>query len=276
MLQESAIGELRAPVSVPEWIPLPSRKRNNAYSRRLRTIIMELIQKRCESGESQGDLLDMLLVARDEKSGHGMTDEPICDEVITIFLAGYDTTSLALSWTFFNLIHNPTVEAKLHYELDTVLDRRQPTLEDLRNLPYTEMVFKETSRHQPSAYFQTRYVYSDVKLGDMLVPKGSTVMFSSYATHHRDDLWDEPFVYRPERFADNAEADWHPFKYFPFSHGPHVCIGKRFAMMEGVLVLATIARQATIRLADPNYVVKPVPRITFQMSDFPITVIPRR
>lgn len=100
-------------------------------------------------------------------------------------------------------------------------------------------------------------------------------MFSAYATHHRNDLWDEPFVYRPERFADNAEADWHPFKYFPFSHGPHVCIGKRFAMMEGVLVLATIARRAMIRLADPNHIVKPAPRITLQMSEFPITVTPR-
>ncbi len=274
-LQEGAIGELRSPITLPEWLPVPSRSRNNARSQTLRGIIMELVQARRTSGISKPDLLGMLLSAHDEETGATMTDEQICDEVITIFLAGYDTTALTLSWTFYHLINNPSVEVKLHQELDTVLGGRRPTVDDIRNLPYTEMVIKETLRHTPPAYFQTRHTYADVELGGVKIPQDSAIMFSAYATHHRADLWEEPFAYRPERFADNAEADWHKFKYFPFSYGPHICIGNRFAMMEGVLALATIAQQINIRLADPSHIVKSMPRITLQMSEFPVKVTAR-
>lgn len=274
-LQEGAISELRSPISLPEWFPLPSRRRNQERSQTLRQIIMEIINKRRESGESTGDLLDMLLNARDEETGRGMSDEQICDEVITIFLAGYDTTSLSLSWTFNHLRQNPDVERKLHEEVDSVLNGRRPTLEDLRRLPYTEMIVKETLREKPAAYFQTRYAYADAELAGVHIPKGSNIMLSSYATHHREDLWDEPYAYRPERFANNAEAGWHKFKYFPFGRGSHICIGNRFAMMEEVLVLATLAQRVKIRLADPNHVVKPEPRITLQMNRFPVHFVPR-
>jgi len=271
-LQEGAINELQFPLDLPEWFPLPSRVENNKRSQKLRDIIMDIIHARRASNERQDDLLDMLLDARDEETGEGMSDEQVCDEVITIFLAGYDTTALTLLWAFYNLVHNPQVEQKFYDEVDSVLGKRRATLEDLRRLPYTEMIIKETLRLYPPAYFQSRHVYEDTELGGVSIPRHSSVVLSSYATHRRPDLWEDAEAFRPERFADNAEASWHKFKYFPFSHGPHICIGNRFAMMEGVLALATLAQHRQIRLADPSFEIVPQPRVTLQVDEFPVEV----
>lgn len=274
-LQVGAVAELQSLVRLPEWVSTPARQINARRSATLRQIIQEAVDERRASGESHSDLLDMLLAARDEDTGEAMNDTQIVDEVITIYLAGYDTTALTLTWTLYLLTQYPAVLATLQAEVDAVLGDRLPGLSDLPQLRYTEMVVKETLRHYPAAYFSSRMAYADVVLGDYLIPEGSTVMSSIYGTHHRADLWDAPFEYRPERFADNAEAHWHKAQFMPFSIGPHVCIGNRFAMMEAVLVLATLVRRGRFELAEPGFKLTPEPRITLSCGPLPMRVAPR-
>lgn len=271
-LQHNAIAEIRSFVSLPEWVRTPRRTELAQYSAQLRAIVMGVIRKRRQEGVQHHDLLDMLIAARDEDTGEGMSDEQICDEVITIYLAGYDTTALTLTWTFYLLAQHPEVLEKLRAELNTVLDngRRLPTLADLPQLTYAEMVIKETMRVRPPAYINTRKAIEDVEIAGYTIPAGSMVLSSIYGIHHRDDLWGDPDTYRPERFADNAEAEWHKVQYMPFSTGPHVCIGNRFAMMEAVLVLATLVSRMTFALADPDFVLEPIPLITLNCGELPM------
>lgn len=278
VLQQKAVEEIRAFVNLPEWLRTPRRAELAQYSAQLRDIVMTAIAVRRQDGGGQGDLLDMLMEARDEDTGEGMTDEQICDEVITIYLAGYDTTSLTLTWTLYLLAKNPDVMRNLRTEVDAVLDggQRLPTLEDLHQLTYTEMVIKETMRMRPAVYVNTRVAIEDVEIAGYTIPTDSLVLSSIYGIHHREDLWGDPENYRPERFADNAEANWHKMQYIPFSTGPHVCIGNRFAMMEAVLVLATLISRADFELEHTDFILEPIPLITLNCGALPMRVTPRQ
>jgi cytochrome P450 len=223
-------------------------------------LIQKFIDDRRATGEDKGDLLSMLLLARDEDDGQSgvasqMTDKQVRDEAMTLFGAGHETTAVALTWTWYLLSQHPEVEAKLHEELDTVLGGRQPTLEDLQRLPYTEMIVKEAMRMYPPAFGTTREVIADGEIGGYPTKKGQTVYINIYGVHRDARFFPEPDRFDPERFSPENEKQMHKYAYLPFGGGPRVCIGNAFAMMEARLILATVAQQYRLRLAPGHQVV---------------------
>lgn len=234
-----------------EWlekIPLPMTRRFVAGRKRLEDTIYRIISERRASGEDTGDLLSMLLAARDEEGdGSGMSDTQIRDEAMTLFLAGYETTANALSWTFYLLAQHPEVEARMHDELDAVADAELGA-ESLARLPYTRMVLSESMRLYPPAYAIGRRALGDYTVGEFHVPANSLVVLSPYITH-RDARWyKDPERFDPDRWLPEHVAARPKFSYFPFGAGPRICIGEPFAWMEGVLLLAAIGRRWRLRL----------------------------
>jgi len=190
-----------------------------------------------------------------------MTDRQARDEVVTLFLAGHETTANTLNWTWTLLAQHPAIEARLHAELDTVLAGRAPTLADLPHLRYTEMVIKESLRLYPPAWAYSREAAAAVALGERRVPQGSVVVLMVYFTHHDPRWWPEPERFDPERFSPEREAEIPRYAYLPFGAGPRVCIGNSFALMEARLLLATLASRYPPTLA-PGQRVEPEPLIT--------------
>ena len=214
----------------------------------------------------RGDLLSMLMLARDEE-GAGLTIQGLHDELITIFVAGHETTSNALAWTWYALSLNPAVEAALHAELDRLLGGHAPTLHDLPNLPYTAQVFKETLRLYPSAWaLSGRMADPDTTLGGYAVAKNTIVFASPYVMHRQARFYPDPDRYDPDRFTPEREAALPKYAWFPFGGGPHVCIGNSFATMEGQLLLAAIAQRYRFELMpEPPVIANPL--ITLGMKD---------
>jgi cytochrome P450 len=199
-------------------------------------------------GNNAKDLLTLLLTARDDE-GNSMSDQQLRDEVITLLLAGHETTALNLSWSWYLLAQNPDVEQKLHAELDAVLGTRPPTVSDLPKLPYTDRVIRETLRLYPPAWRVLRQTEEPFQVGNYLLPAGSNIVLSQWVTQ-RDARWfTEPERFNPDRWNEETAAKLPRFAYFPFGGGPRVCIGAGFAMMEAILLLATIAQRYRIRLA---------------------------
>jgi len=200
-----------------------------------------------------GDVLSMLIAARDEEgkgARSGLSSSELRDEVLTIFLAGFETVANALSWTWLLLGQNPAAEARLHAELDTVLLGRLPTLDDLPRLPYTEMVVAESMRLYPPAWAMGRQATEAVEIGPYRLPKGTFVFFSQYIVQRSAKYFPDPLTFRPERFTAEAKAQRPKFAYFPFGGGGRQCIGESFAWMEAVLVLATLAQRWRLRLVE--------------------------
>jgi len=250
---------------IPAWVPTPLEMKTRRALRDIDEIIYGLIRERRAAVGERGDLLSMLLSARDD-DGDGMTDEQIRDELVTLFLAGHETTANSLNWAWYLLAQHPEVEAKLHDEIDTVLAERAPSLGDLKQLPYTEMVIKEVMRLYPVVFALGRQAIEDVEIGDYLVPKGSSVGVFPFVTH-RDPRWwgDDADQFKPERFAPEREAQLKKHAYIPFSTGPRICIGNGFAMMEAHLMLATIAQRWQLDLR-PSQKVEPEPLITLRLK----------
>jgi len=214
------------------------------------------------------DLLSMLLEARDEESGESMTDRQLRDELVTLFLAGHETTAISLTWTFHLLAQHPAAEAKLHDEVDEALGtgftaRAAPAFEDLERLPYARMVAEEALRLYPPAYVFSRRAAADDQLGPFHMPAGVHIVISPYALHRRPDYWPEPDAFRPERFAPDAPAERPKHAYLPFGGGPRICIGNSFAMMEHAIVLAAAVRRWRLE-AIPGREVRTEPRITLR------------
>jgi len=236
---------------------------------RLDAIIYRMIADRRASGRDHGDLLSMLLAAQDEDDGGAMTDTQVRDEAMTIFLAGHETTANALMWTWYLLSGAPEVEAKLHAEVDGVLQGRLPAMGDLASLHYVERIVSEAMRLYPPAWVVTRRVLEDDVLVGAPVPAGSLVILSTYALHRNPRVWAQPDRFDPERFGAQARAatgrtDGGRLGYLPFGAGPRMCIGRDFALVEGVLMLAAMAgrfrlerpRGAVVR-PDPSVIIRP-------------------
>lgn len=245
-----------------EKLPLPAVRRFKRARKRLDETIYRLIADRRASGSDAGDLLSMLLLAQDEEGSGGMTDEQVRDEALTLFLAGHETTADALTWAWYLLSQNPQAEAVFHAELDRVLAGRLPSFDDLPQLRYTESVFAEALRLYPPAWGIGRRALEDYPVGDFLIPARSVVLMSPYAAH-RDPRWfSDPLAFRPERWlADDPARP--KFAYFPFGGGARVCIGERFAWMEGTLLLAAIGQRWRLRL-EPGHRVETHARITLR------------
>lgn len=247
-----------------ERLPLPVMKRFKAARQRLDETIYRMIRERRDRGEDRGDLLSMLMQARDvEGDGSGMTDEQLRDEAMTIFLAGHETTANALTWTWYLLSQNPEAEAKLHTEIAEVLGERSATAEDFPRLKYAEMVFAEAMRMYPPAWLIGRRALNDYQLNGYHVPSRSIILMSQYVMHHNSKYFPEPDRFDPDRWTPEAREARPKFSYFPFGGGPRVCIGESFAWMEGVLVLATLAQKWRMRLA-PGHAVELLPLVTLR------------
>ena len=245
-------------------LPLPSNRRFERARQRLDEIIYSIIRERRASNLDRGDFLSMLLLAHDEEGGTGgMTDQQVRDEALTIFLAGHETTATALTWTWYLLSQHPEVEAKLHAELDSVLDGRLPTFEDLPKLRYTEMVFAEAMRLYPPAWIIGRRALVDHNMNGYAIKAGDLILMSQYLTQHDARWFPEPNQFRPERWTLDLKEARPKFSYFPFGGGTRTCIGEAFAWMEASLVIATLAQQWKPRLVQ-GHPVEPRALITLR------------
>ena len=230
-------------------LPTPAHLRFNRDVRKIDRFVYRLIEERRASGEETGDLLSLLLAARDE-DGSAMTDRQLRDELMTIFLAGHETTALALTWAWRLLAQNPEAEARLGAELDEVLEGRAPTVADLPRLRYAEWVVKESMRLYPPAWAVGRECVRECEVGGYRIGKGMQV-FGFQWVIQRDARWfADPLAFRPERWGDESISRLPRYAYFPFGGGPRLCIGNYFATMEAVLILSTIARRFRLRLAN--------------------------
>lgn len=240
-----------APAVLPEWIATPARRRGRRAVHDLDEIVFGMIDRRRAQGAdvaASNDLLQRLLEARDEEGARdGLSRREIRDQLLTLYLAGHETTSHALSWTFYLLSQHGEARAKLAQELQRVLGGRRPVVEDLPALEYTEWVVKEAMRLYPPVFGIPRRASEDTQLGPYAVPSGSEVMIWSYLTHRDPRFYSEPERFIPERFAASI-ADARPkHAYVPFGAGQRVCIGQMFAMIEAQLLVATLAQQVHFR-----------------------------
>jgi cytochrome P450 len=245
-------------------LPLPSNVRFDRAVARLDGIVHRLIAERRAEGGDRGDLLSMLLLAQDEEGdGGGMSDRQLRDEVVTLLLAGHETTSNALTWTWYLLSQHPQVEERWRDELRAVLGGRPPAFDDLPALKRTEMVFAESMRLFPPAWGIGRRALHDLELGGFAVAGGSVVVLPTYVVHRDERFWPDPERFDPERFTAEARAARPRFAYFPFGGGARSCIGESFAWMEGTLLLAAIGQRWRLRLL-PGHPVEPQALITLR------------
>jgi len=245
-------------------LPLPSTRRFDRASARLDEVVYRMIEDRRRSGVDRGDLLSMLLMARDEEGDGGpMSDTHLRDEVMTMFLAGHETTANALSWSWYLLAQNPEVEERFHAEIDEVLAVRRAVFDDLPRLRYTEMVLAESMRLYPPAWGLGRRALRTHTLGGVTVPAGALVLMSPYLVQRDPRFFPDPLRFDPLRFTPEAKAARPKFAYFPFGGGARQCIGEPFAWMEGVMILATLAQRWRFRL-DPTARVAPQALITLR------------
>jgi len=250
-----------------ERLPLPAMRRLRQARARVDEIVYRIIRERRAEGRDHGDLLSMLLAAQDtEGDGGSMTDAQLRDEVITLMLAGHETTANALTWTFYLLAQHPEAEARLHAELDHVLCGRLPVVEDLPALTWTGMVLSEAMRLYPPAYAVGRWALEPHTFGAYEIPRHSVVLCSQWVMHRDARFYAEPERFDPLRWTPEAAAARPKFAYFPFGAGNRVCIGEAFAWMEGILVLATLAQEWRMRLA-PGYRAELWPVITLRPRD---------
>jgi cytochrome P450 len=265
VLQEAFLAQFLRPLPLPLWVPTPLNFRRRRAVRGLDTVIYRFIARRRASAEPRRDLLALLLAARDEGDGRGMTDRQVRDEALTLFLAGHETTALALSWTWYLLATHAEEEARVVAEWRELLGGRNPTADDVPRLRYTRMVVQEALRLYPPAFAFGREARQECRLGDYRVPRGMTVLISPWVLHRDGRWWDEPEAFRPERWADGQPARSPKYAYVPFGGGPRQCIGNQFALLEAVLVLATVGQRYRFTMVSGHPVV-PSPVFTLRQA----------
>jgi cytochrome P450 len=256
----------------PLGVPTPRNRRLQATIRELDSVIEGIISERRKQNTATGDLLSILLQARDEETGEGMTDRQVRDEVMTLLLAGHETTATALTWTWYLLSQYPEVEERLHAELDEVLAGQPPAVDHLPRLPYTRMILDETLRLYPPTFSLSRRALVDDEIGGYALPAKSTILLCPYTTHRHPAFWENPGVFDPERFSPERAADRPHFAYFPFGGGPRQCIGNQFALMEAQLILATIAQRYRLRPVAGHKVVPEVVLTIRPRHGLPVTL----
>ncbi len=240
----------------PLNVPTPRNRRIQDARRALDQVVFGIITQRRQQNTDAGDLLSMLLLARDEETGLGMNDQQVRDEVMTLLIAGHETVSTALVWAWYLLSQYPDMERRLQIELDTVLGGHPPTVEHLADLTYTHMVIEETLRLYPPAWVFGRKAIAGDEIGGYSIPANSIIVLSPYMTHRHPAFWENPDVFDPERFTPERSAGRPHYAYFPFGGGPRICIGINFALMEMQLILAAVAQRYTLRLV-PDHSVEP-------------------
>ena len=240
---EFSYKRLSSVFNLPLWIPTPDVvKTRRAVKARL-AIIERIVQERLDSGQAQGDLLDMLISAHLDEDGRRFTGYDLVSEMISIVFAGHETTAMTLVWLFYVVSQNQEVERKLWEEVDGVLNGRPPTLADLDNMPYTHWLIQETLRYYPSVYVTLREAEEDDEFGGYHIPAETQFVVNIRALHRDPRYWHKPERFWPERFGGDEVVPRHKFAYIPFLAGPKKCIGDSFAMMEMRLVVPTIMQR---------------------------------
>jgi cytochrome P450 len=264
---------------LPIALPTPGNLRFRRALKTLDGIVLDLVNRRRASGQDRGDLLSMLLAARDE-DGRGMEDGQLRDETITLLFAGHETTALALTWAWYLIAQHPDVEARLHEEVDHVLGTRPPTLTDLAQLTYAEAVVSESLRLYPPAPAVVREAIQQCEIGGYRIPARTSVLMSQWVIQRDARFFEAPEAFRPERWlmteSHAALAQRRPhFAYFPFGGGPRICIGSTFAQTEATLVLASIAQRFRLTLVS-GHEVTPHVALTLRPKHSVRVVVERR
>lgn len=243
-------------------LPTPQHLRFHRFAKKIDKVVYRIIAERRAQGDDAGDLLSMMLKARDE-DGSQMSDQQLRDEVMTLFLAGHETTALVLAWAWYLLGSNPEAEKKFHAELDEIIGDREPTFDDLPRLKYTEQIAKEVMRLYPPAYGLGREAIADCEIGGYRVPAGTQVFVFQWVTQRDPRFFDEPLAFKPDRWTEEFEAQLPKYAYFPFGGGPRACVGASFAMMEMILILATIGQRFRLELV-PDHRVEVYPAMSLR------------
>lgn len=262
VLMRNSVGIRLLLPPAARFLPTPAMIEFRRSVQQLDEIVYRIIAERRRNEADTGDLLSMLMQARDE-DGSRMSDKQLRDEVMTFLLAGHETTALALSWSWHLLAHNPEGERKLHEEVDRVLAGRAPEFSDLRSLSYTERVIKESMRLYPPAWSLARTVVKQFAIAGYTIPSGANVVMSTWIMHHDARYFPDPYKFNPDRWVSEGAQRLPRFVYFPFGGGPRQCIGSSFAMMEATLLLAAIAQKFSFRSL-PEHTVVPIPSFTLR------------
>ena len=241
-LQKAILQHLYLPLPIPKWWPSKTNKKKWDAIDHMRGLVADVINERRKTGEDRGDLLSMLIIAQDDE-GNGMSDKELLDQSMTLFFAGHETTANSLAWNWYLLAKNPDVTARLQADLQRVCGDRAPTVDDLRDLPYLDMVIKESMRILPSVWTFMKEPSEDVEIRGFHIPKGSQIMICPSILHLDERWFDNPTRFDPERFTPEAEKTIRKGAYVPFSGGSRVCMGKAFAMMESKIILGTMLQR---------------------------------
>ena len=246
-----AFDSFSNPLMLPLWIPTTRNREFHSVMQFMDGLMYGLLAERRRTGESHGDLLDLLLHARDEETGEGLSDQELRDEALTIFAAGHETTANALAWTWYLLATHPEAKARFHEEVDRVLQGRLPRADDLQHLPYTRAIFEESLRLYPPAPAVQRKAAMPSTVGGIALPEGAFVLVGTSNLHRHPDFWTNPAQFLPERWL-NDQQPRSRYAYMPFGAGPRACVGIHFASVEGPLLLALIARRYDLQLAQEH------------------------
>lgn len=273
--QEVLAVETRLAIPIPDWLPIPRKRKMKKSVAALYAAISDIVDERRRTNRDYGDLLSMLITAVAEDDGGRLTDQQLYDEAVTLLIAGHETTASVLSWAPYLLSKHPEIQAKLQRELDEVLGGRTPTVQDLPRLTYLDQVIKETMRLYPPGWIFGRTPLVDVTIGSYTIRKGEYVFLSPYVTHRDERYFDAPESFRPERFTGDFEKQLPKIAYFPFSGGIHVCLGQHFAMMETKVVLSMLLSKYSFQLASAD-TVKPLGLATLRPNqDLPLKLMKR-
>jgi cytochrome P450 len=256
---------LTSPID-PQRFPVPSTRKFNQKLALLNVLLYRLIGERRQAKNGGADLVSLLLGERDEETGEGMNDRQVRDEVIGFFIAGHETVSSALTWTWYLLSQNPESLRRLKEEVDRVVGDRVPTAEDIPNLTYTQNVLLEAMRLYPPIFVLMRRALEEDEVGGYRIPKDANVVLCSYVTHRHPEFWENPEGFDPDRFTPERAQGIHRMAYFPFAGGPRKCIGNTFAMVEMPLVVAMIVQRFRLDIV-PGWPVFPQPAISLRPRD---------
>ena len=254
------------PFAAPLWMPTPRNLHFRKTSKALDDYVYEIIAARRSSGGDEKDVLSMLMAERHEEDNAAMTDKQLRDEVVTLMISGHETLSCTLAWVWYLLATNPQEEEKLKSELDTILGGKQARFEDIAQLKYTRMVLDESMRLYPAAWAIPRYAENDDEIEGYKIKKGSIIALLTSVTQRDPKYWDKPNEFNPENFTEDKISKRPKYAYYPFGGGPRQCIGIQIALMEGVLVLATLMQHYKPALPE-NYRVKEEVSFTLKPKD---------
>jgi cytochrome P450 len=254
------------PIRLPDWVPTPKNLEEKAIIRKMDDLFFEIIKRRRKEKSSHLDLLSMYMDAVDEETGEQMSDKQLRDEILTIFVAGHETTNIALAWTFYLLYKNPGKLEILLKEIDEHITNDDVKPETFRNMPYLKLVIEESMRIYPPAWIMGRKAIQEDFVEGNKLHAGENIVMPIYLVHHDSELWENPETFIPERFLPENLKEKHKYAYFPFGGGPRLCIGNNFAIQEMQIALALILKNFNIQISD-NFVPTLDPLVTLRQKN---------